>query len=83
MPDDIVLIKDDDTPRNQWRLSRVTAVTHDDDGLVRKVKLVMGDPNLSVRGERKGKPKTRADITTRRRWKTGYPRRGAKQARID
>lgn len=57
-PDDIVLIKDDDSPRNQWRLSKVTDVIRDEDGLVRKVRLLVGSPNLSQRGERKGQLST-------------------------
>lgn len=37
--DDVVLIKDDDSPRYQWHLARVTEVIHDDDGLVRSCSL--------------------------------------------
>ena len=50
--DDVVIIKDDDTPRNQWRVARVLEAFKDEDGLVRKVKLAVGDPHLSNRGKR-------------------------------
>ncbi|KAK0130929.1 hypothetical protein N1851_034390 [Merluccius polli] len=50
--DDIVLEKSDDLPRNEWRLCRVTEATVGKDGLVRKVKLSVGDRNLTKRGER-------------------------------
>ena len=37
--DDVVLIKDENAPRGQWKLARVIKVYPDDDGHVRKVKL--------------------------------------------
>ena len=43
--DDIVLERSDDLPRNEWRLGRVTEATVSKDGLVRKVKLCVGDRN--------------------------------------
>ena len=49
---DIVLIKDDNVPRNLWRKARVDDVYTDDDGLVRKVKIVVADSSLNERGER-------------------------------
>ncbi|XP_077983962.1 uncharacterized protein LOC144438690 [Glandiceps talaboti] len=36
---DIVIIKDDNIPRNHWRLGRVTDIYPGEDGLVRKVQL--------------------------------------------
>ena len=39
--DDIVLV-DDDVPRSQWRLGRVTSVCPSADGLVRKVRVAIG-----------------------------------------
>lgn len=36
---DVVLVTDDNLPRNQWKLGRVLETVVDDDGLVRKVKL--------------------------------------------
>lgn len=38
---DIVLLKDENLPRNQWRLARVVETTKDNDGLVRKVRLAL------------------------------------------
>ena len=35
MVGDIVLVKDDDLPRNQWSMGRITEVYHSNDGLVR------------------------------------------------
>ena len=43
---DIVLIADDGLPRNQWKLGLVNEVFPDSDGLIRKVKLLVGDPCL-------------------------------------
>ncbi|KAK3737845.1 hypothetical protein QZH41_004783 [Actinostola sp. cb2023] len=50
--DDIVMIKDDNTPRNLWRLARVQETYSSDDGLVRKVKLAMATTNLDKNGRR-------------------------------
>ena len=36
---DVVLIMDEDTPRNKWAMGRVTEVFPSEDGLVRKVDL--------------------------------------------
>jgi len=38
---DIVLIRDDSSPRNQWPLAKVTEVYPSEDGLVRKVLLLV------------------------------------------
>jgi len=43
---DIVLIVDDDVPRCQWKLGKVHEVFADSDGLIRKVKILVGDPCL-------------------------------------
>ncbi|XP_024117236.1 uncharacterized protein LOC112138823 [Oryzias melastigma] len=40
--DDIVIIKDNNLPRNQWQLGRVIETVKDSDGLVRRVKLQLG-----------------------------------------
>ena len=50
--DDIVLVKDDNTPRNQWQLARVTEAQRGNAGLVRKVNLALGDRQLSTSGKR-------------------------------
>lgn len=50
--DDIVLVKENDLPRNQWKLARVLEVQKDKEGLVRRVLLQMGDSNLDNKGKR-------------------------------
>jgi hypothetical protein len=49
---DIVLVVDEGLPRCQWRMARVREVYPGKDGLVRKVKLVMGDLSISNKGKR-------------------------------
>ncbi len=49
---DIVVMKGDEAHRNEWRLARVTGTTTDKDGLVRKVKICLGDRKLGKREER-------------------------------
>lgn len=49
---DVVIIKDDNAPRNKWQLARVTEAQKDKDGLVRKVHLAVGDRYLSSNGKR-------------------------------
>ena len=49
---DIVLIKEDNIPRNLWRKARIEEVYKDDDDLVRKVKLMVADPSLDRYGKR-------------------------------
>ena len=49
---DIVLISDDNLPRNQWRMGRVNEATPSRDGKVRKAKVTVGDPLLSRSGRR-------------------------------
>lgn len=53
--DDIVLVKDDNVVRNEWRLGRVTKVLLSDDGLVRRVELLIADANLDGHGKRHSK----------------------------
>ena len=50
--DDVVIIKDSDTPRNYWRIARIVEAFKDEDGLVRKVKLAVGDSQLLNSGKR-------------------------------
>ena len=54
--DDIVLIKDEDVPRNKWSIGRVQDVIREDDGHVRKVKLLVGDSSLDKKGKRTKNP---------------------------
>ena len=49
---DVVIVKEDDMPRNQWRVCRVVEALPDEDGLVRKVKLEVGSQNLTSDGKR-------------------------------
>lgn len=49
---DIVLIKNEDAPRNQWPIARLGDSTLDEDGHVRKIKLLIGDPTLDNKGRK-------------------------------
>ncbi|XP_028413601.1 uncharacterized protein LOC114536441 [Dendronephthya gigantea] len=50
---DIVIDKDEDLPRNQWPLAKVTKTYPSDDGLVRKVEIQKATSNLDKNGKRK------------------------------
>ena len=50
---DIVVVKDDHLPRNEWKLARVEQTLPSDDGFVRKVVLAMGTRLLDNHGRRK------------------------------
>ena len=49
---DVVLINEENIPRNQWHMGRVVEVNVDDDGLVRKAKLMVGTSSLNSKGKR-------------------------------
>ena len=49
--DDIVILQEDSSPRNKWRLARVTEVYPSTDGKVRKVKLLVSDLTLDSQGD--------------------------------
>ena len=49
---DIVVIKDENAPRNMWKLGRVEDAFTSEDGLVRKVKLAIATRSLDKRGRR-------------------------------
>lgn len=49
-----VLIVDENLPRNQRHLGRVINVKVQEDGLVRSIKLTVGDRTLDKRGRRNG-----------------------------
>ena len=49
---DIVILCEDNSPRNQWKLARVTEVYPSADGRVRKVKLLVSDSTLDNKGKR-------------------------------
>ena len=46
------MIRDENLPRNQWRLGRVVEAVPDKDGLVRKVRILVGTAELDARGKR-------------------------------
>ena len=52
MVGDVVLMKDDDLPRNQWKLVRVEENLPSEDGFVRKVMLAIGTTTLDRCGRR-------------------------------
>ncbi|KAK2570382.1 hypothetical protein P5673_005184 [Acropora cervicornis] len=53
---DVVIVKDDNLPRNQWQLARMVHPYTSDDGLVRRVKVVVADPSLDEHGRRSKAP---------------------------
>ena len=53
--EDIVMDVDVLLPRREWRLARVLETVSGKDGLVRKVKISVGDKNLNKKGKRSGK----------------------------
>lgn len=53
---DIVLISDNNAPRNQWSLARVVAAPQGKDGLVRSVQLYVATRELTSKGKRDSKP---------------------------
>ena len=49
---DVVMVKDENVPRNVWRLAGVEEALFSHDGLVRKVKLAMATRTLNKQGRR-------------------------------
>ena len=49
---DIVILTEDNVPRNKWKLARVEETLLCVDGMVRKVKLAIGDTELDKKGKR-------------------------------
>ena len=49
---DVVLVKNDNLPRNQWKLARVEETLPSDDGFVRKVILAIGTATFDKCGRR-------------------------------
>lgn len=47
--DDIVLIIEEDVPRNKWPMGRIMEVLPSDDGLVRKVNLKVGGSDIPLK----------------------------------
>ena len=50
--DDVVLVKDENLLRNQWQLARVVRTYPSDDGLVRKVKILLAVSSINDSGRR-------------------------------
>lgn len=50
------MIKDDNLPRNEWRIGKVKEVVSWTDGLVRRAKIWLGDSKLNPRGKHIGEP---------------------------
>ena len=50
--DDVVIVKDDDLPRNQWKVCRVVGALPEEDWMIRKVKLEVGSQKLAPNGKR-------------------------------
>ena len=50
LQDDIVIIMDENLPRNRWKLARVQEAFPSDDGLVRKVKMAIATESLEDSG---------------------------------
>ena len=54
--DDIVLIVDEGSPRNEWNMGRVLNPIQSKDGLVRKATILVGSRNLDKNGKRNNQP---------------------------
>ena len=48
---DIVLLQNDQAPRNEWKLARITEVYPGSDDKVRKVRLLVSDTTLNEKGK--------------------------------
>ena len=48
---DIVIVKDENSPRNTWKLGRIVKAEQSQDGQVRKVDLIMSDRSLDKNGK--------------------------------
>ena len=53
---DLVIIKEDTLPRNQWHLGRVVETTEESDGLVRRVKVLVGERTSTRKQDQPSKP---------------------------
>ena len=53
---DIVIFKENEGARRKWPVGKIVEVYPSEDGLVRKVKLLMADGNLDEHGKRQGPP---------------------------
>ncbi|KAL3989127.1 hypothetical protein ACER0C_013445 [Sarotherodon galilaeus] len=53
---DIVMLMDNSLPRNEWKLAKVTKVYPSEDGIIRKLELLISDAMLDDQGKRVNKP---------------------------
>ncbi|CAI5670949.1 unnamed protein product [Oreochromis niloticus] len=53
---DIVMLMDNSLPRNEWKLAKVTKVYPSEDGIIRKLELLISDATLDDQGKRVNKP---------------------------
>ncbi|XP_078483450.1 uncharacterized protein LOC144743487 [Ciona intestinalis] len=53
---DVVLIHDDNAPRNQWKVGRVSVTYPSEDGMIRKVKLTVAEGDRDKQGKRTKAP---------------------------
>ena len=51
-PGDIVLLSEDEIPRNSWSLAKIQTVYPSTDGLVRRITVLKGDSALDDKGKR-------------------------------
>ena len=51
---DVVIVKDDNLPRNCWQLARVSKTYPSEDRYIRSVQVDLGDATLHADGKRKG-----------------------------
>ena len=54
--DDVVIVIDDNSARNEWRMGRVVEVFTSDYGLVRSVKIQLASNELDGNGKRMTEP---------------------------
>lgn len=52
----VVMEKEEDLPRNEWRLAKVVETMTDKDGLVRRVEIRHGDQKMGREGQHAVKP---------------------------
>jgi hypothetical protein len=53
-----VILRDENTPRSEWKMGRVTEVMPGQDGLVRNVAVEIANRNLDKKGKRMSDPTT-------------------------
>lgn len=46
------MVKEENLPRNEWKLAKLIEANEDNDGLVRKVKIQIGQRDLGKKGQR-------------------------------